>query len=1323
MPNPTIVAATKNNATIGSGVTTITVTSNGSVTAGNLMIVTILVGGATAPTAITPPGGWTTTLATTTTASGGLASAAIFTKVAPSPNASFSGAFTWTTTSTAGGEWSFEEWAGAGAALIDGSPTTSLNATSTTPPSPTITPGAGNVNDTLVCYIFEGALGATTVTIPTGMTSILTVAGTASQLGFGAASLALSSASATGANNWTFGTTQTSLGVSLLIQQGPIWGWESSGAGMSNPLVNRAPKARQRAATMRGDDGIEQVKINWQNVGFEPTLPLMSQRPLITRRYPGIKGKAEFAIFPPWQNVGFEVQPPQPPAKPARKPIGAIAPKEDGIEWPLIVWQNVGFEVQSVQPPAFRAKRAGIMPREDGIECALVNFFPMGWEVQSFQPPTPYSTRQSPFVKAGALMAGDQGNENVMAQQAMVTSGWGFDPTLPIVARNPGVRQARVAATKGRSEFAAFVLAPFTEVQSVQPPHPKPERSGAVMAGEPGIEAPFIPPIPPPTTWGFEYYLQPKVARRGMLLMTTSEDGSEFPLINWINAGWDVQPPQPPARASIAARRSGMIARSDDGNQAPFINFYPWGFEVQSVQPPHPRPEKSGSVMAGDSGIEGVLVAPPALTTWGFEYSFQPPHPRSEKSGAIMAGEPGIEAVYVLPGPPVGWGFEASLPMLRRVPPAQRYPGIKGRSEFLALTLPIFIDVQPPQPPHPRPERSGALAAGDQGNEAVFIPPPAPLTTGWGFETQSVQPSMAGRISARSQAAFGDSQFVAFSTSPWADDAQQTFFRRRLKPFDPGDSGTQAPLMAPVPVTSGWGFDPTLPMLKRTIAGRYPAIKDKAEDYPVFPAPPLSAWAFQPTILPSMARRVSTRGQGAYGESTFAILSTQPWTDDVAQTWFRVRRKTFDPGDTGIEAAFIPPSPTTSGWGFDQPQVQLSHRFIKAGALARWDDGNEQPPINFFPFGFDAQPVQPPHPRPEQHSAAIARGDDGSEYPLINFLPYGWPSVPHQPNHPRPERSAAIMAGDQGTEGVYVVPGPPVGWGFEVQSMQPPYPRPARSGAIAPRGVDASDFPLVNFYPAGFEQQSIQPPHPRPEKAGAIAAGDQGIEFTFQRIATPPFSFDFQPPLQRYRRAIDPFRDWNDPVQPFLQFLPFSFEVQPVQPPHPRPERSGALARGADGIEATQPLPIWGFEPVPIHYRKPFNRAGALARGTEATDASIPTWVYRGWELTDAPQRPRQRVYGAIQAVWTVDGAFIPPPPLTPTVFGAPDMYARRGRNPAGAMPFEQGWSLPRTVSVFYATTIVTQASGITTVTQASASTAVTAASAKTVVSGEPSGR
>lgn len=228
MPNPTIIAATKNNAAIAAANTSATVTSTGSVTAGNLMIVMIEVAGAVAPTGITAPDGtWTAFLGTTTTEASGLVSAAIFYKQATATGA-FSGSFSWTTSST-GGEWSFTEWSGCGAGLVDGTVGTTLNTSGTSPTSPAKTPAAGNVNDTLVCALFGGVLSTSTVAIPGGMASILTVNGSATQTLFGAASLNLASAASTGAKTWTLGTAMAVLGASFLLQQGPPWGWEAQG--------------------------------------------------------------------------------------------------------------------------------------------------------------------------------------------------------------------------------------------------------------------------------------------------------------------------------------------------------------------------------------------------------------------------------------------------------------------------------------------------------------------------------------------------------------------------------------------------------------------------------------------------------------------------------------------------------------------------------------------------------------------------------------------------------------------------------------------------------------------------------------------------------------------------------------------------------------------------------------------------------------------------------------------------------------------------------------------------------------------------------------
>src|SRR5260370_7914403 len=99
MPNPTLISATKNNAAIAAANASVTVTSTGNVTAGNLQIVAIEVSGASAPTGLTPPVGWTTILATTVTETSGLVSAAIFSKHPPPPP-SFPRSFTYATHST-----------------------------------------------------------------------------------------------------------------------------------------------------------------------------------------------------------------------------------------------------------------------------------------------------------------------------------------------------------------------------------------------------------------------------------------------------------------------------------------------------------------------------------------------------------------------------------------------------------------------------------------------------------------------------------------------------------------------------------------------------------------------------------------------------------------------------------------------------------------------------------------------------------------------------------------------------------------------------------------------------------------------------------------------------------------------------------------------------------------------------------------------------------------------------------------------------------------------------------------------------------------------
>src|SRR5208282_461549 len=220
MANPTIIAGTQNSGTIGS-VTAVTVSSTGSVTAGNLMVVFLIAGAAvTRPTGLTPPDGTLTTfLATTQTGTGSISSIAVFYKQATATG-SFSGSFSWTNTSSQG-TWIFTEWTMLSAALVDGAVNTTQNIAGTTT-SPATYPGTNNAFDTLICGLVSSAVGADTITIPAGMASVFTQNGTVGGLAIGVASLALTSASTTAVETWTLTVSVSNVGLSFLLMGPPF---------------------------------------------------------------------------------------------------------------------------------------------------------------------------------------------------------------------------------------------------------------------------------------------------------------------------------------------------------------------------------------------------------------------------------------------------------------------------------------------------------------------------------------------------------------------------------------------------------------------------------------------------------------------------------------------------------------------------------------------------------------------------------------------------------------------------------------------------------------------------------------------------------------------------------------------------------------------------------------------------------------------------------------------------------------------------------------------------------------------------------------------
>src|SRR5260370_37806279 len=169
MANPSFISGTQNSNTFISG-TSVTVSSNGSVASGNLMIVVLQVDGTSGvPSGLTPPAGWSTLVPTTLVRADQITAAAIFYKTSAGGN--FSGNFSWTTTANIG-SWVFSEWTGQAASPFDGAAQVASNAASSTPTTPGITPSAANTSDTLVGVRLPGNASGAVLTIPAGMATV-----------------------------------------------------------------------------------------------------------------------------------------------------------------------------------------------------------------------------------------------------------------------------------------------------------------------------------------------------------------------------------------------------------------------------------------------------------------------------------------------------------------------------------------------------------------------------------------------------------------------------------------------------------------------------------------------------------------------------------------------------------------------------------------------------------------------------------------------------------------------------------------------------------------------------------------------------------------------------------------------------------------------------------------------------------------------------------------------------------------------------------------------------------------------------------------------
>lgn len=557
-----------------------------------------------------------------------------------------------------------------------------------------------------------------------------------------------------------------------------------------------------------------------------------------SNRASAIKGRSEFAIFQVLPFMDWLAQPPQPPRPvPSQQRAAAIMPRDDGTQATLINWLVDGWAIQPPQPPhLFIEKRfASIARGDDGSEATKINFFPFGydplqpqpnhprperfaavyinedgiefpfktgpltsafiwgWEVQSVQPPffPKIFDRSagikgksefaifSPFViygweaslhqpqhprpeKWAALIRGDDGNQAV---PVIIALNWGFDASLPNpVAAFPTIHQ-RASGAAGESSFAAFLLLPWWEAPDASDRYPTWMRSGAGIAGQ--TDPPFVPAGPTAALlWGHD-------------------------------------------RESFVTRkyfRGGGIAARDDGNEAVQINFFPFGYDPLQPQPNHPRPERWGSIAAGDQGNEAPFVFIAQVIPWWQADSFQPIHTRFERWGSIARGDDGTQAPMIN-WLGLGWPFDPfQTEHIRRERWAAIARGDDGNQAQFSVFQQIGWPFDPFQPRHPRIERAASWMIGDDGTQATFVSPPPPL--GWPLEFFQPKHPRPERSAAWMRGGDGIEQvLLRWLNAGWqVQDVQPNHPRpERFGSLVFGEPGTEAPFIPPSVIPSSWG--------------------------------------------------------------------------------------------------------------------------------------------------------------------------------------------------------------------------------------------------------------------------------------------------------------------------------------------------------------------------------------------------------------------------------------------------------------------------------------------------------------------------------------
>lgn len=527
--------------------------------------------------------------------------------------------------------------------------------------------------------------------------------------------------------------------------------------------------------------------------------------------------------------------------------------------------------------------------------------------------------------------------------------------------------------------------------------------------------------------------------------------------------GWEPQEPQgvcPPARSAASkSSRAGAVMRGDDGSQGLFRRWFNAGWESQPPQPPHPRRERFGALVGWEDGNES------GFTFWrnsGWESTAIPPL-RSKRTHAWLMGEPGNEAtLFIAPQP---WGWDLQPPDLKVFVSKRGGAGVDGLSQFASFNLAPWWESQDWVARIPAWRRR-AFAL-DPNIPSVFVPPPAPAIWGWDpILLQTPRPPRqraAGAMSGDDGVYGALTNFVAhgWPTQPWQPPHRRPERAGAIMRGNDGNDNVFSFITAPI--NPGWEVAPALAYHWRRERG---AAVMRGDDgtHGTFAAWLNSGWEVQPPQPPHPRPERAAAwmpGEPAI-QSTFAPWLNAGWETQPPQPPHPRREKAgaIMAGDPGNEAQFVFVPFTLPVIGWDVP-FYPPRRFLRIPAFLQGDQGNHGPFQRWLNAGWEVQPVQPPHRRPEQKFAASARGDDGSAAPYVLFRPHGWPVQPWQPPHPRREKAASWMRGEDGNEGIFTfqpVSFAPYPWDV---LLQPPYLRWGRGVMVMPVGLDVVFAPVL----------------------------------------------------------------------------------------------------------------------------------------------------------------------------------------------------------------------------------------------------------------------